>query len=525
MADRTKAIEEAVSFITGKRNLGEKELLELKKHLSLRYGLSELLRNSEIYEKIPEAKRTRRLTRLLRIRPVRSFSGVSVVAVMTPPSKCPGSCIYCPGGSDSPKSYTGFEPAARRAKQNEFDPFKQVSARLRQLESIGHSPEKCELIVMGGTFNALPRHFQQDFVKHALDAFNGIESRNLEQSKKLNECAAHRVVGICFETRPDFASEKQVSSLLELGATRLELGVQTLSDEVYQRVGRGHTKKEVIEATRVCKDALLKVGYHYMPGLFVERKRDVRMFRELFENPAFRPDMLKIYPCLVVPGTKLFTMWKRGEYSPYEAEDAAEVIAEMKRFIPPYCRVMRVDRDIPTDLIAAGVRKSNLRQLVKQRMEEKGTKCRCIRCREIGLRTLKENLKIDWNALELKRRDYEASGGKEVFLSFEDEENDALIGFLRLRKPSEKIFRKEITENSLGIRELHVYGEQVGIGKKEITAAQHKSFGKKLVEEAERISRGEFGAEKLLVISGVGVKPYYRKLGFRDDGVYLSKKL
>ncbi|MCX6767564.1 MAG: tRNA uridine(34) 5-carboxymethylaminomethyl modification radical SAM/GNAT enzyme Elp3 [Candidatus Micrarchaeota archaeon] len=512
---RDGAARECAERMRGKR-LGGAGLVELKKKASEHHGLDGVVRNSDVAAALREAGADGEAS-LLRTRATRSLSGVCVVAVMARPWPCPhGKCVYCPGGPQkdspgSPQSYTGKEPAALRAAQNNFDSFLQVSNRLAQLEAIGHEPSKCELIVMGGTFNSQPRDYQRDFVKRAFDGFNGAESKDLAGAFALNESAAHRVVGVTFETRPDLAAEKEVRWLVGLGATRVELGVQTLSDEVYERVGRGHGVKEVVGGTRACKDAFLKVCYHWMPGLFVSPDEDVELFARLFSDERFRPDMLKIYPTLVMPGTGLHDLWKKGEFEPYDDATAAGVVARMKRIVPEYVRIMRVDRDIPTPLIAAGVKKSNLRQLARAEMERRGWKCGCIRCREAGF---KKN--VDWGAVELKRTDYGASGGREVFLSFVDGVNDALVGFLRLRR----------NENgSVGVRELRVFGRQVPVGGRREDAAQHRGLGKKLLAAAEEIALSEFGARELLVLPGAGVKPYYRGLGYCDEGMYLAKKL
>ncbi|MGC8850783.1 MAG: tRNA uridine(34) 5-carboxymethylaminomethyl modification radical SAM/GNAT enzyme Elp3 [Candidatus Micrarchaeia archaeon] len=523
---RINAAREVARAIAGMRSKpSPRKLMALKRAACKRHGLSEMLSNAELLEALPSAV-LREKKQFFRTRQVRSLSGVCVVAIMARPAECPhGRCAYCPGGpqNNSPQSYTGREPAAMRASQNGFDSFAQVRARLDQLRAIGHEPQKCELIVMGGTFNAQPLEYQRVFLKRAFEAFNEGTSRSLEAAIKANEGARHRVVGLTFETRPDWATRERISRLVDWGATRIELGVQTLSDEVYKKVERGHSVADVVEATQTCKDALLKVGYHWMPGLLCGPRDDERMFKRLFSDSRFRPDMLKIYPCLVMPGTKMFEWWEKGEFVPYDAETAARVVARLKRLVPPYCRVMRVERDIPVQLIAAGVKKSNLRQLVRKEMLERGWECKCIRCREVGFKQA-AGAKIDWSAVELKRFDYEASGGKEVFLSFEEPGADALVAFLRLRLPG-RPWRKEFREGDAGVRELHVYGEQLLVGERKEVAAQHKRFGRLLLGEAERIAGEEWGSRKLFVISGVGVRPYYKRLGYAQDGAFVSKKL
>jgi len=518
-----KAGEDVAELILSGKIRNKVELWQAKVRASERYGVAGVVRNSGILAHIPESMRESKVVELLRIRPMRTISGVNVIAVMTK-GECPGKCIYCPRGENAPKSYTGKEPAAMRAIQNEYDPFRQVNSRVRQLEEIGHRVSKCEVIVMGGTFNSMPKDYQEWFVKRCFDAMNGFESSTLEEAQSANETAARRVVGLTIETRPDWAGEEEVDELLRYGTTRIELGVQTLSEKVYRKVKRGHGVKEVIDATRVCKDSLLKVLYHMMPGLFAGKEEDVGSFRMLFEDERFRPDMLKIYPCLVMEGTELYNLWRKGEFKPYSAEEAAEVIADAMRFVPRYVRVMRVQRDIPSYLIADGVKKSNLRQLVEEKLKKEGRKCQCIRCREIGYRVMKDGVKPILKSIRLNRMDYDASGGKEVFLSFDEMKHDALVGFLRLRIPSERVHRKEL-RGAAGVRELHVYGEMLPVGKKRVKEFQHMRFGRMLLEEAERIAKDEFGCRKLAVISGVGAREYYFKLGYKRDGPYVSKEL
>jgi elongator complex protein 3 len=518
-----RAAEEVAKLIVEGKIKNRADLWEVKVRASERHDVVGVIRNSAILERIPREKRTEKAVELLRIRPMRTISGVNVIAVMTK-GECPGECIYCPRGENAPKSYTGREPAAMRAIQNEYDPFRQVCSRVRQLEEIGHRVSKCELIVMGGTFNSMPKEYQEWFVKRCFDAMNGFESATLEDAQLANEKAERRVVGLTIETRPDWAREREVDELLRYGITRVELGVQTLSDEVYKKVKRGHGIKEVVDATRVCKDSLLKVLYHMMPGLFAGKEEDVGYFRTLFEDERFRPDMLKIYPCLVMEGTKLHDLWRKGKFKPYSTEEAADVIADAMRFVPRYVRVMRVQRDIPSHLIADGVKKSNLRQIVEWKLAKEGRSCQCIRCREVGYRISRDGIKPDLRSVKLNRVEYDASGGREIFLSFDEMKHDALIGFLRMRIPSERAHRKEL-KGAGGIRELHVYGEMLPVGEKRVREFQHMNFGRRLLGEAERIAREEFGCRKLAVISGVGAKEYYFKLGYKRDGPYVLKEL
>jgi len=505
------------------------ELQEAKREVCRKYGLPKFPTDADVLEHATPEEREK-LREVVVKKPVRSISGVSVVAVMAKPYPCPhGRCAYCPGGPEEgvPQSYTGKEPAGRRAKQHDFHPRKQVEARIRQLEVSGHPTDKIELIIMGGTFPAMPLCYQEWFVKECLDAMTGSESLTIEEAQRKAERAERRPVGITFETRPDYCKEEHVDRMLKLGATRVEIGVQSIYDFVLKRVDRGHTVMDTIEATRILKDAGLKVCYHIMPGLPGSNpKRDLRMFKRLFKDKRFKPDMLKIYPCMVFEGTKLYDMWKRGEYEPYDEETAIKVIAEAKRkYIPKYCRIMRVQRDIPGHLAAAGIRKTNLRQLVHEYMKERGWECRCIRCREAGHK-MRKGVDVDPERAELKIRvERTWRGGLDYFLSYEDPEADAILGYLRLRKPTEEAHRPEIDSDTAIVRELKVVGPQVPIGDRRSDAVQHRGFGERLMEKAEEIASSELGADKIIVISAIGTREYYRRLGYERVGPYMGKEL
>jgi elongator complex protein 3 len=319
--------------------------------------------------------------------------------------------------------------------------------------------------------------------------------------------------------------------MLSLGTTRVETGVQTVYDNVLDNVARGHSVKDIIDATRIIKDSGLKVCYHMMPGLpDMTPEKDLEAFRRLWAESEFRPDMLKIYPTLVIKGTKLYDDWKAGKYKPYTTEEAIGLIAEIKRSIPRWVRVQRIQRDIPAFLIEAGVNKSHLRMMVKKQMGDHGIKCQCIRCREIGLlqNTDKIDEDLDLNRdITLSHETYDSSEGKEHFISFESKKNDLLIAYARLRFPSKKAHRAEIcTEKASLLRELKVFGEMVGIDDdaNKPDEWQHRGFGKKLLEECENISRTN-NYSMILVNSGIGVKPYYVKLGYKPVGVYMGKAL
>ncbi len=477
-------------------------------------------------------KQLRKLSRVL--------SGVAPVAVMTKPYPCPhGKCLYCPGGPDqgTPQSYVGEEPALMRAIRVGYDPYLQTLSRLKQYhEVLGYFPSKVELIVMGGTFPAMPRSYQEWFIAMALEAMNDYpfnrapKTVDLASAQLRNEAASVRCIAMTIETRPDWTREEHVDFMLYLGATRVELGVQSIYDDVLERVRRGHTVRDVVEATRVAKDSGLKVAYHIMPGLpGSSYDKDLEMVKEIFSNPDYRPDYLKIYPTIVVKGTGLYELWIKGSYTPYTDEEAVELISEMYRYIPEYVRVIRVQRDVPVKYIEAGPRKGNLRELVEEKCLEKGIAIREIRWREIGRQIYKLGKVPRESCIKMKRLVYEASGGTEVFLSVEEECSDALMGFLRLRIPSERAHRPEVDSSTAIVRELHVYGLMTPIGAKpqSILEVQHKGFGKRLLLEAERISLEEYGMRKILVLSGIGAREYYRKLGYSrlEGSPYMVKLL
>lgn len=564
-----KACEELAKAVLNGEIRDRRELNRFKVIVARKYHLSKIPSNADILRVMKKEDREF-FKDFLKKKPTRTISGVAIVAIMAKPFPCPhGRCIYCPGGPTigSPQSYTGKEPAALRAAQSSFHPYLQVMRRLKQLYDIGHDVDKIELIIMGGTFPSVDLDYQEWFVKEALKAMNDfvyfkdiddLEDKlekiliykdesvfkdkkfkeawkkthskryyYLEEVQRKNEKAKVRDIGMTFETRPDWAKEKHVDRMLALGATRVELGVQTVYNFIYERVKRGHTVEDVVEATRILKDAGLKINYHMMPGLPGSNfERDLRTFRTIFEDERFRPDMLKIYPTLVTDDTTLYQWWKSGEYKPYDTEKAVKLIVEVMKFVPKWVRVMRIQRDIPVQLIVDGVKHSNLGQLVFNELVKQGIRPREIRFREVGHMMQKFGIQPEIEHIKLLREDYEASEGHEIFLSFEDVKNDILIGFLRLRIPSEKAHRKEINRvPSAIIRELHVYGPLVPIGEKPKYEWQHRGYGRELIAEAERIAKEEFDRKKMLVISGIGVREYYRKFGYRKDGPYVSKRL
>ena len=500
---------------------------ELKLTVARRYLLPGIPRNSDILDAV-SAEQRRALRERLQLKRVRSVSGVHVIGVMSAPDHCPhGRCAYCPQENDAPTSYTGYEPAAMRAKQNNFDPYDQLSSRLAQLRAIGHRASKVEVVVQGGTFLARPIEYQQHFMKRCLDALNGSESVSLDEAKAKAWSSSVRNVGLTFETRPDWARAEHVDLMLSHGATRVEIGVQTLNDSVLQLVERGHSVKDVAKSFQIVKDAGLKIVAHMMPGLpGSTSEQDLDGFKRLVSDPVFRPDMLKIYPCLVVRGTKVYDWWRNGAYTPLDAERAAALIASVKEFIPPWMRIMRIQREIPARLILAGPNKGNLRERAVALLRESGRRCRCIRCREVGHRRMKENIEPDPEDVMLVRTHYESSAGTEVFLSKEDPKTDTLVAYLRLRIPSASAHRVEIRSKPASVvRELHVCGPAVPVGEHDAASWQHKGHGASLLKEAERLSTEEYDAVKILVLSALGTREYYSRAGYEQDGPYMSKRL
>ena len=504
-----------------------------KLRLAREHNAKLLPTDADLWQSLPSHERET-YRPLLQLKPTRTASGVAIVTVQVSPAWCPhGTCTYCPGGpnTNSAKSYTGFEPAAQRAARLEHDPYRQTADRIRQLRTIGHPTDKVDFIVQGGTFTGREREYQEEFLRRCYDALNDdgrdeSPAPTLQEAMRRNETAPSRMIGLTIETKPDWALEPHLDVIIDAGATRLELGAQTLQETVLERVHRGHTLAETRKATQLAKDAGLKLVYHMMPGLpGSDPKKDVEDFRRLFEDEDYRPDMLKIYPTLVIKGTQLYDEWQRGEYEPYDTATAAKVIAAAKRFVPPWVRIMRIDRDIPVPMIEAGIDKSNVREIALDLLRrEYGESCRCIRCREVGLRALKGDAPPKPEDLELVRREYAASGGKEVFLAYEDPSRDLIAAYLRLRLPGAPHRPELRAERTAIVRELKVNGPMVPIGDAPLWEFQHRGLGQQLLDEAWRITKDEWALRRLHVISGPGVKPYYRRFGYRDDGAYLVRE-
>lgn len=520
-----------------------------------KYRLGSVPRHSDILACATEQEKEI-LVPFLRVKPSRTLSGVAPVAVMTSPSPCPhGKCIPCPGGPDhpyqSPQSYTGGEPAARRAFIHGFDPYEQTAARLSQFEQLGHHIDKAELIIMGGTMTARKERYQEWFTTRCISAMNeyrsggvcrSVPDRGTDLSRETfqtpvlppdgitghplapgeqeavyaaNELSRVRCVAITFETRPDWCTAGHIDRMLTLGVTKVELGVQHLDDAVLERNRRGCTVADTVEANTLLRDAGIKVGFHMMPNLPGSTpEADRQMFRRLFADTRFKPDFLKIYPTLVTPGTEIEILHDQGEYGIYPEDELIDIVADAKASIDEYCRLQRIQRDIPADRILAGSKHSNFRELVRNRMKERGETCRCIRCREIGRRGSDE-------PVHLRTYRYECCGGEERFISYVA--GDSLIGFARLRYPLNP-WRTE-TQGAAILRELHVYGMVVPLGQTGTSSdRQHRRFGSELLAEAERQAQ-EDGYPRMAIMAGIGVRPYYRRLGYVRSGPYMIRDL
>lgn len=542
-------------------------LHRLKHRLAREHGLSSVPRDAQLWAAMDGAARTRHRA-LLRTKPMRTGSGVAIIAVMSSPAACPhGKCVYCPGGPDvdAPQSYTGFEPSTMRAKSFGYDAYRIVRHRLGSLSANGHEVDKVDVIVQGGTFPAREPAYQQWFIGGIYAACNDgpdaqgpagfvpwdvwqtwePDSRTaaLESVMRRNEEAACRVIGLTVETKPDWCFEPHVDAMLAYGATRVEIGVQTLDEQVTRTTNRGHTVEDAARAMQVARDAGLKVCVHMMPGLprpggvDAQGRRTFRTdpdadrddLRRLFEEPAWRPDMLKLYPTLVVMegDTPLKRWWREGRYTPYDTAAAVDVVADAWRWIEPWCRVQRVDRDIPTTHVEAGVAHSNLRELAEQEATRRGSPPRDIRAREVHRRRA-QGRPVAQERLVLVRRDYEAASGHEAFLAWEDPVADAIVGFVRLRRISDRAHRAELTQQPTAIvRELKVYGDALALGDHddpERGAWQHQGLGARLLQEAERVAFEEWRVRRVAVTAGVGVKGYYHRHGYRDLGPYVVKE-
>jgi len=489
-------------------------------------------------------KSSETLERLLTLKSTRSNSGIVVISVLTKPYECPGKCLYCPSEADMPKSYLAKEPAVMRAITCKFDPYLQVESRLRALKAVGHSTDKINIRIVGGTWSYYPASYQSWFVRRLFQAANvsshesivasheknyeilkqvqDDRKNGLENLQRENETAAHRIVEISVETRQDYIDKKEIIRLRKFGVTKVELGVQSIYDDVLEINKRGNNTQDTIDATKMLKAAGFKVSYQMMlnlPGS--NARRDVAMFKELFANPDYQPDHLKIYPLALVKEAPVYKLYQQGKFKPYTKEELIEVIKEIKQFIPYYTRIERVIRDIPAEyIVEGGAMVSNLRQEVLKVMEQENLKCKCIRCREVKATFEKDE------PFQLFHTKYESSVGAEYFLSVESSDRSKLYSMCRLTLPNdthEVAFR--VLKNTAIVREIHTYGPQMSIGQNRIDAAQHQGFGKMLMAEAERIAQEDGKYNKIAVIAGIGVREYFRKLGYVLAQGYMTKNL
>lgn len=517
-------------------------LRQVKRQLAKKYGTT-IIANSVIlkkYRQFFKGQLDKRLVRLLRKREIRTLSGIAPITVLTKPYSCPGRCVYCPAPKGMPKSYIATEPAAQRAKRLKFDPYRQVKMRIAALEANGHSVDKIELIVLGGTWSVYPKKYQEWFIKRCFEAANGRPASTLQAAQKKNETAIHRIIGLSLETRPDHVTPEELWHMRQLGCTHVQIGVQTLHQEVLDLIKRDDTLKNMARATALLRDFGFKITYHLMPGLPGSTpKKDLIVFKKVFSDPRWQPDMLKIYPCVVVKNTLLYQWFKKRKYQPYSDKTLINLIIKIKKLVPPYVRINRLIRDIPGPEIAAGNLVTNLRQL----LHNQGVKCRCIRCREARKEKAAEK-----NIKSVKRV-YKAGQGDEYFLSFESKDNKKLYAFTRLRLPlktknqgvgalinqqqnistmssqgAHGLARQLPFDSSTAIiRELHTYGELIPIGSKK-KAVQHIGLGKRLMLAVEELAKKK-GYSQIAVISGIGVREYYRKLGYKLDKTYMVKEL
>jgi elongator complex protein 3 len=522
-SDKAAIAEIAALILEGKVE-SRPHLERLKKTVAVQHKLSRFLSNSSILMALPVQER-QRWSGLLRIHPRRSASGIIIVTVFSAPFVCPhGTCVFCPGGPKlgTPQSYMPDGPSQRIARGLNYDPYLQARRSLNKYYEKGHSTSKAETIIEGGTFIALPMDYQEPFVKSVYDGLNGFRSPSLLEAQRANESAASRCVGLTIESKPDWCKPEHIDLMLTYGVTRLEIGVQSLHDEPLRLSNRGHTVEDSVHAFQIARDAGLKICAHMMPGLpGATPELDMEDLKRLFEDSAFRPDMTKLYPTLVVRETALEKLQAAGRYKAYDLELVVELLAEMKRHVPRWHRIMRIMREIPEKDIRGGADAGNLRELVLRKAAELGHGCNCIRCREVALDS---PVDLQNDDLVLTKQEYQASGGAEVFASFEFARANKRAGFIRMRKPSDAAHRKEMAGSCI-VRELKVYGTVVAVGGRNEEAWQHRGLGAALLREMEVVARERFDAKRVLVTSAVGTRNYYRKFGYEELGPYMAKPL
>ncbi len=683
-ADHAAELHAIIDAVEGAPQFGERDLHELlRRHPrggSGFFSKSELIRGYR--ELRPGDPGEQAFVERVRMKPVRTRSGVAPVTVLTRPFPCPGRCIFCPSDVRMPKSYLSSEPGAQRAAEHQFDPFRQTFARLRSYRHTGHATDKVELIVLGGTWSSYPDAYQVWFVLRCFEAMNqfaawvrraergrreardplagfapdvdfrqlgetvdgsllarrdersgspgsrtgdrhrcvegasrdlgwksaaegphrnlddlrrasadqspaGDEGRrsigqarsynqvvrawtaahpraadeanrqaaswdDLGRAQRLNETASVRCVGLSLETRPDRLDRGEALRMRRLGATKVQIGVQSMDDEVLALNKRGHDVETTRRAVRLLRETGFKIQAHWMPNLHGSTPaKDREDFDRLFRDPALRPDELKIYPCSLVESAELMAYHRRGAWRPYDRDELLDLLVHGLGATPRYCRLTRIIRDIPGTDIVTGNRTTNMRQVAEAEAQGRGVACRDIRAREIG------GLAVDPARLRLRRSDYEAAPGREVFLEFVDA-GDRIAGFLRLHLPgpeaaganganaseagkaSQASANRSAREDGWSgkdgsgasgehplaelagravIREVHVYGAVVALGDRERGRSQHAGLGRRLIAEALEIA-AEAGFDHAAVISSVGTREYYRRLGFTDGALY-----
>jgi len=454
----------------------------------------------------------------IRMKPMRTLSGVSTVTVLTKPYPCPGECIFCPTETRMPKSYLIGEPGAMRGLQNNFEPFQQVHSRIQGLEAVGHPTDKVELLILGGTWSAYRRDYQEWFIHRCLDAMNGTDTPDLETAQSYNENAEHRNVGLVIETRPDHVTQREVAWLRRLGVTKVQMGAQSLDDHILELNKRGHTVQETHHSVALLRAAGFKIVLHWMPNLLGATPESDRVdFSRLWNDLC--PDEIKIYPNQLLESAELYEYWSRGDFQPYTTEELIDLIADIKPTIPRYCRVNRIIRDIPSTYVVEGNKRTSLRQDVQEELNRRRTTCQCVRCREVRGR------EVDLGDLSLNELVYPANGAEEHFLSF-DSADDKLAGFLRLSLPGSESPDTGIPELRCAavIREVHIYGQSLPVGSEQSGAAQHKGLGTRLLKRAEEIAHNR-GYKHLAVISAIGTRRYYQHRSFERRELYMLKQL
>jgi elongator complex protein 3 len=461
----------------------------------------------------------------IRMKPTRTLSGVTTVTVLTKYHPCPGKCIFCPQEDMMPKSYLSEEPGAKRGLENAFDPFAQVHNRIKSLKAVGHPTDKIELLILGGSFSAYPKEYQEWFVRRCFDAMNDVNPQDdpnfetLPEAQARNVQAEHRNVGLVIETRPDLVRQEDLAWYRYLGVTKVQMGAQSLDDRILELNQRGHTVQQTLDATALLRAGGIKIVLHWMPNLFgATPESDREDFARLWEEGAYCPDELKIYPCQLLENTELYHLWEQGKYHPYSEETLLNLIADIKTTVPRYCRINRIIRDIPSTYVVEGNKNTSLRQDVQREMAKRGTRCECVRCREIR-RTKVTPKKLTFHDLV-----YNPAHAEEHFLSFDTPE-DKLAGFLRLSLPKDTtISGLEDLEDAAIIREVHVYGQSLEVGEERSGIAQHSGLGTELIERAETIAK-QAGYKRLAVIAAVGTRAYYAGRGFKLSDHYMIKGL